>query len=393
MYGGCFRILNFDKIAIRNCSFHRNYAIRSGGAVYARNSDLLIDRCEFIDNSCGLKVYPWGYGGGVCSVSSDATVTHCYFTGNYASGVGGGASFEYADPEMHHNTFVGNTGGLAGGFGFLRSEAGRVVSNNLVVDNTAIYFGGGVAILRANTRLSNLTIVDNHSMYGGGIYCNDSAVPSFYNTILRGNHGFGAQGYIWDYPSAPGFSYCDVEGGYEAFEGSGGSTGYHGTWENNFDEDALFKGTDPYAFSILAGSPCRDAGTPDTAGLEVPSTDLAGNARIFNHRIDVGAYEYSPTAGISEKDEASFSLSAYPNPVRAELTIRIGVTKPGIYAITLVSADGKALMQFPSMELAAGTREIRWDGKCRGGNKPAPGTYFIRVVSENEALAFPVLLY
>jgi len=47
-------------------------------------------------------------------------------------------------------------------------------------------------------------------------------------------------------------------------------------------------------FSLQSNSQCINTGTPDTTGLHLPLVDLAGNPRIYNNRIDIGAYEYTP---------------------------------------------------------------------------------------------------
>lgn len=49
-------------------------------------------------------------------------------------------------------------------------------------------------------------------------------------------------------------------------------------------------------FALAVGSAGIDAGTPDTTGLYLPMTDIAGNARISNDRIDIGAFECQVSA-------------------------------------------------------------------------------------------------
>jgi hypothetical protein len=78
-----------------------------------------------------------------------------------------------------------------------------------------------------------------------------------------------------------------------------------GLYENNIGTDPLFAspsagtgaGYDGLAadWSLRVGSPCANAGSPDTTGLGLSATDLAGGPRIVNGRIDMGPYE-SPNA-------------------------------------------------------------------------------------------------
>jgi hypothetical protein len=358
MYGGAFRIFDFGRIAFRNCTFSNNLAIRWGGAVYARNADISLTSCTFERNRCGLALFPWGYGGGICSVESEPVVVGCWFEGNSATGFGGGASFEYSDPELHHNVFYDNFGGLAGGFGFLRSTPARVVSNNLVYANSARFFGGGAACIRANTMFSNNTIVNNQSMYGGGFYCNDSAVPVLYNTIIRGNSGFGHEVYIWDVRSAPSFLYCNVEGDTTDFEGSGAHEGYAGVYENNMDEDALFRGTGDFPFALQPGSPCVDAGTPDTSGLQVPITDLEGLIRVYNGRIDIGAFEWNPGQGVLSWKQAQAYITAFPNPCSELTLIRVSGLTGSHCRINIYDLNGCILWHSGELKVTGGQVEL-----------------------------------
>lgn len=98
--------------------------------------------------------------------------------------------------------------------------------------------------------------------------------------------------------------------------------------ENIWGGNPLFLGsvtdslnvTDPEYYYLSAGSPCINTGTADTTGLNLPTTDLAGNQRIWNNRIDMGCYEYGAPPVANDNPEYPFPpekiiLSAYPNPV------------------------------------------------------------------------------
>lgn len=49
-------------------------------------------------------------------------------------------------------------------------------------------------------------------------------------------------------------------------------------------------------FRLLYGSACINAGTPDISELGLPQTDLLGNPRVMDGRIDMGAFEYNPSS-------------------------------------------------------------------------------------------------
>jgi len=46
----------------------------------------------------------------------------------------------------------------------------------------------------------------------------------------------------------------------------------------------MFSGTGNEPFRLSEESPCINAGIPDTVGLLLPATDLAGQARIKEER-------------------------------------------------------------------------------------------------------------
>ncbi len=99
--------------------------------------------------------------------------------------------------------------------------------------------------------------------------------------------------------------------------------------DNIFGGNPLFLGdvtdslevTDPEYYYLSAGSPCINSGTADTTGLNLPLTDLAGNYRVWNNRIDIGCYEYGSEHYVANEDPEypplpdKIAISLYPNPV------------------------------------------------------------------------------
>jgi len=54
----------------------------------------------------------------------------------------------------------------------------------------------------------------------------------------------------------------------------------------------LFKNASSGNYRLSLSSPCIDAGTIDTTGLNIPQTDLDNKIRIWQGIIDIGSYEY-----------------------------------------------------------------------------------------------------
>lgn len=111
--------------------------------------------------------------------------------------------------------------------------------------------------------------------------------------------------------------YNDIRGGLSNVATSGADPQL--VWgDGNIDADPMFMGGDPYSYRLSEGSPCIDAGTPDTLGLGIPDRDLANAYRVWNGRIDIGCYEHGST---DTGDDGQVpppqenTLTSYPNPV------------------------------------------------------------------------------
>jgi hypothetical protein len=100
------------------------------------------------------------------------------------------------------------------------------------------------------------------------------------------------------------------------------------TWgSHNIDTNPLFRGDvegnipvgDPRWVQLSEFSPCVNAGTPDTLGINLPANDITGNPRIWDGIIDMGAHEYNPTVDNEENTipvlAEGISVSHFPNPV------------------------------------------------------------------------------
>jgi hypothetical protein len=235
--------------------------------------------------------------------------------------------------------------------------------------------------------------VNNQSSYGGGFYANDSACPGNYNTILYGNSaGLGQEVYIWDVRSAPSFYYSNVAGGVEGFEGSGGQQGYHGTYENNFDTVPGFAGTADHPFSLLNSSPMIDRGTPDTASLQLPEKDLGGNNRVFNNRIDIGAYEWNNTTGMISRDENDLQVRISPNPVRSAFSVTFTTGRAGTYLLSIFTHDGKPVWHSDAKFYPSGEQTVWVTIRETGLDQRNDGYYLLQIKGDTKKTTIPFLV-
>jgi len=347
-YGGAFRIDNFSKIRIEQCSFDHHYAFYRGGAVYANKADILIRKCEFLNSFAGNDGMDYGYGGAVAFRASLPEVSGSYFEANSSTGVGGALSFEFSDPKLVNCEFYQNYSALGGAIGFIRATPERQVANLLIHENSSLFFGGGIACLEASPRMTNLTIINNSSAMGGGYYCNEHANPVLANSILWNNttgDTLGSQVWIWDVYSEPEFLYCDIQGGLEWFGGSS----FIGVYENNLDADPLLF----EQFWLFNDSPCINAGTPDTTGLLIPPTDILGVDRIQYGRIDMGVMEFL-WMGLPQQNQETYALKIFPNPLDFNSVCAFEMPLPGMVQLSIFDLNGRLVWQQTNENVSAG---------------------------------------
>jgi hypothetical protein len=303
--GGGIVIFSGSSPEIVNCEFQNNSSFGSGGAVYINGSDPVFINCNFSENygAAGGGSY---YSGGAVSVKlgSFTRFENCIFINNTSNGGGGGiASFS---PNLVINClFEGNHSAISGGALYL--SAGNplesLIINNTIANNSSpagsvLYAHNHVAIMK-NCIAWNLDPSDTSSLFWLDAIMALDALDVAYSDLKNGQTGIeltGNAGYNW----GPG----------------------------NLDLDPVFM---PNSFELSWQSPCIEAGTPDTSGLNLPESDLAGNPRLANDRIDIGAFEYQLPLIIQPSTfNIQHSLRVFPNPAKGWVNIDCAVPADGI---------------------------------------------------------------
>ena len=295
MHGGGLYIEGEGQFGFYRTTLFMNQAYLFGGGAYFQQADPVFYRCRVLQNKAGHPPTDedlHGAGGGIFGKHSRGQIKHSLFEGNWASGVGGGLAIDSADVAVHKNIFTNNYAMLGGAISYMRSNVDYGMHNNLVADNEATFFGGGICLLTFSGPMYNNTIVHNHTSMGGGLYCNYESFPDIQNTIFWGNTGDteenGSQVFVWDSTSEPVFSYTILQHGKENI----GGAGIDGDLIECLDADPLFVGEGGHPYQLQEGSPAIMAGNPDLPDGVLPETDLAGDPRLQNGRIDMGAYEF-----------------------------------------------------------------------------------------------------
>jgi len=344
--GGIY--LNYSSVIISYCNLINNWALDAGGGIYCNEGSPIISFTNFFYNtsnggesggaiSCfyGSPVITNniisnntgnGWGGGVYCYSSDATISNNIISYNAATSGGGIYSQSGFNGPLIIFNVISNNSAITNGGGLLCENC--EISNSTVINNTAVKGGGIYSISLGSQLITNTTISNNISDKGGALYC-DYSNPIFSNCIFRNDSATvsGNEVYLEDEPSDPDFSYCNVQHGPSAF-GYPLNIFFTGIYFNNIDSNPQFinpslgngVGFDGVNadWSLQGISPCYNAGDPNGV---YPPTDLAGNQRISNGRIDMGAYEYQFQTDV-EKFILPNSFTVAPNPASNYFSIR-----------------------------------------------------------------------
>jgi serine protease len=303
---------------LRGFTLQRGLA-SNGGGVRINASSPTVDG-NIIRNNMAC-----GGGGGVEADNSSARIEHNLITNNgqwsaCSGGPGGGGIglVGAGQTQILDNTIMGNSWSSGGGITLFAAGA-PVIRGNVIKANSAYDSGGGLWIVNpSDASIVQNLIVDNHAGRGGGIYWSASAGTRgmlLVNNTIAGNQGLGsaifagfidAKAQLFNNVAVgtPGQQavFCD------AFDNlnppvfvsnnvySAGGSAYGGVCADptgangNLSVDPMFVDAAGGDYHLAAGSPSIDAG--DNAAPELPATDIDGDRRVMNGRVDQGVDEF-----------------------------------------------------------------------------------------------------
>jgi len=311
--GGGLYYFGTPTAAVSNCTFTNNRAPngQGGGLRFFGGSELHLDKCIFSDNYAEV-------GGGVDIGPGAANldlvvIRHCTFTDNESFAFAGGASVAANRIEIVSSDFIGNSALVGAGLTTVVSEnedLGTVIVNCRFLDNTGSAVAGAL-LAGGRLTLVNCTVAGNEASNDcGGICTSDES--SFLNCTIVGNEGDGlllessgglyllancivrgnsGQQIVPDPDTSLTVRHSNIQGGWSGI--------------GNIDADPLFVQPGTHNYQLGHGSPSIDTGNKsdvpadqvdldgDGDTSETVPWDLAGNPRIANGVVDMGAYEGS----------------------------------------------------------------------------------------------------
>jgi hypothetical protein len=320
-------------------------------------------------------------------------IKNCQFISNGAY-EGGGMLYCLSVPDeigiVERCLFRDNIAEHNGG-GIHNLDSQLVVRNCIFVSNNASFCGGGLHSLSAFPKIVNSTFTNNSAGYCGGGIHNEDSETTIINAILWDNTASEGNE-IHNFDSTVSVTFSDILGGYN---GNG-----------NIGIDPLFVDSENGDFHLQGDSPCIDAGTPDTTGLNLPPYDFDGNERIFDGDgngmaiVDMGAYEYDSTNVFVAYDWRIVSpekyrlYQNYPNPFNPTTTINFDIPV-GTYnymSLRIYDITGELIKTLINGEKEPGYHSAIWNGRDETGKEVASGLYFYRLESENFMKTKPCLL-
>ena len=367
-FGAGVEVKNKNYCYFAHCIFSQNRSEHNGnspttggggGGMYVLNpGTILVEHCVFHDN------YAWWGASISMGGLRHFTVRNCEFynnTGTYGTALDmhvGELSLYASGPQVYNNYIHGNHGSTA----YLGWEGVGRFHDNIIVNNDGYSPVLGTTAPNYSHYYNN-TIANNQSEghihgYGSGIWTNGQ--QKIYNNIFYGNTGVWFERMDPTHPDPTVFNNCngtipgsgDVFGNPQFFNPT---TGLGPEYDHS---------TSAAHWALLENSPCLNVGATNM-NQYYPETDFAGNPRVINGRIDLGAIE-APDWDAAEEQAANNSV--YPNPGKDVLHI---MTDEEDVSVVVYDLNGRKMFE----------RQIQGNSTSIITENWPSGMYFLEIYS------------
>ena len=303
--GGGLFLSNYSN-KMSNNHINNNYSKSGGGGIYLLLGEVT-STAEQLILSNRINYNQGANAGGITiqdptqTVNDTISIINNEINNNSGNIAGGILAWFGGNIWIKGNSIINNSANTAGA---VYSESnGLLLHGNIILNNHASTCGGYFYNGDGNNPLCFVEDINNTIAYntsGSGFNRAGAAIfEAYYLTIKNSLYWGNSSGngtsfidvFVWN--STPDIQYSNIEGGINGIDWLYGtsSAGY----ANNIETNPYFMGTGDHPYSLLGFSGNINAGTPDTTGLNLSVTDIAGNPRIYDgttDRIDIGAYEF-----------------------------------------------------------------------------------------------------
>lgn len=295
---------------IKNSQIEYNAYYTYGGGIYNFQSSPLIDSVKIVGNWLSGSIASSTGGGLHNRESNGIRMKNVLIESNFA--YSGAAICNASSSTIIENSVLrGNRAPYDGGGVYMYNSSELELTNCLITGNSS-NFGGGVSSFRSSIHTRNTTISGNKAeIYGGGLYARSSLMV-VENTIIYGNSSaIHAQE-----STTVSVKNSNIQGGYSTENG-------------NISEDPLFTEAPSYTlapftsgdYTLQACSPVINLGNNSLIPAN-QETDLAGNPRIYDGTVDMGAHESQSPLAIGAGSLALDGNSATVSIAANELEVK-----------------------------------------------------------------------
>ena len=367
IYGGG---VNVNGGTLDNCKVYGN-VLKNDKSGYLRGAGVYMSEgrivdCEIYGNENYSNYSSSSSQGGGLYISKgsndkESVVENTYVHDNSSRGIGGGMYVAGYNSNRRANIIncrIENNISQSEGGGLYLSYYVNVVGCN-IANNTSSSNGGGVNAPTSYNNIINCNIVNNLSTststsYCGGLYITGSN-NNVTNSIVWGNKR--GDGSVSNYSAG-----SNVVVSYSAVQGGCAGTGNISLSALNTGDGLHPKFTNPTTgagaeysdgdWTIQEGSAVINKGVNEITDITLPENDLAGNTRIQNGKIDIGAYETSY--------ESEFKIVPDANNIIYVTTTGAGMKNGSSWGnatahLNMALAEGSTMSTKPTIWVAAGT--------------------------------------
>ncbi|HNS43088.1 MAG TPA: choice-of-anchor Q domain-containing protein, partial [Taishania sp.] len=287
-------------------------------------------------------------GGGMFNENSSPTITNSTIAANNSAYYAGGMYNSSSSPTITNSTITNNL--ASDGGGMFNDYSSPTITNSTIANNSAIYSCGGMYnYYYSSPTITNTTFANNSAYYAGGMYNYYYTSPAINNSILFGNTASNNAVMLSAQNSTPIVKNSLIEG-----------ISWNATNWGTDGGGNILSTTNPFVDAANENYRLKPCSAPVNAGNNTlygstlfSDSDLAGNPRLFENTIDMGAYEVQVPSyltvnlgvdtaicsGTSLAVDAQNASSTYLwNDNSTNQTLAI--TSAGTYSVIVTDANG-----------------------------------------------------